>query len=58
MKKDIIGLVIKYGSCRALWLSEKINNGTPLRIARLEQLESAYFYKILDATRDIRYKEV
>ena len=58
MKKDIIEIVIRYGSARALWLCEVTNNGSPLRIKRLDQLENAYFDKILKATRDIRDKEV
>ena len=58
MKKDIIDLVIKYGSCRALSLYESTNNGTPSRIKRLEKLEAAYMDRILDATRNMRHKEV
>ncbi len=57
MKKDIIDLVIKYGSCRALWLSELTNDGSPLRVKRLDNLEAAYFNKIMEATRKIRHKE-
>ena len=57
MKKDIIDLVIGYGSSRSLWLAALTNNGTPQRIKRLEQLSSAYFDKILKVTRSMRYKE-
>ena len=57
MKKNIIDLVIKYGSCRSLWLCA-IGNESTLRIKRLEKLESAYFDRILKATINIRDKEV
>lgn len=58
MKKDIIDLIIKYGSARALWTYEATNNGSPLRIKRLDRLEAAYMDKILDATRNMWGKEV
>lgn len=58
MKKDIIDLVIKYGSTRALWTYEVSTSGSPLRIKRLDQLEAAYFDRILKATKSIRDKEV
>lgn len=58
MKKDIIDLVIKYGSCRALWLYESSQNGSPLRIKRLDNLEAAYMDRILKATRNMWNKEV
>ena len=58
MKKDIIDYVIRYGSARALYLHEFTNNGSRLRIKRLENLESAYMDKILDATRNMWNKEV
>lgn len=47
MKKDLIDYVILYGSTRALCLYEVTNNGSPLRVKRLEKLEDAYFNKIL-----------
>ena len=58
VKKNIVDLIIKYGSTRALWTYEATNGGTPLRVKRLDQLEAAYFDRILNATRSIRDKEV
>ena len=47
MKKDLIEYVILYGSARARYLWEVTDKGSPLRIKRLENLEAAYFDKIL-----------
>lgn len=58
MKKDIVDIIIRYGSTRALWAFEVTNNGSPLRIKRLDNLEAAYFDRILKATKNIRNKEV